>query len=71
MLADGPEGQMLIAKGAPEAVIPLCTSMRTAAGVRPMGPGERAAAQARVRALAEQGLRAIAIASRPWSGAVA
>jgi Mg2+-importing ATPase len=59
----------LIAKGAPEAMIPLCTSMRTAEGVRPMGAGERAAAQALVRALAEQGLRSIAIASRPWSGA--
>ena len=69
VLAEGPDGKMLIAKGAPEAVIPLCTSMRTTAGVRPMGPAERTAAQAQVRALAEQGLRAIAIASRPWSGA--
>ena len=68
VLVDGPEGRMLIAKGAPEAVIPLCTSMRTASGVRPIGPGERTAAQAHVRVLAEQGLRSIAIASRPWSG---
>ena len=30
VLVDGPEGHMLIAKGAPEAMIPLCTSMRTA-----------------------------------------
>jgi Mg2+-importing ATPase len=42
--------------------------MRTAGGVRPIGPGERTAAQAHVRVLAEQGLRSIAIASRPWSG---
>ena len=68
VLVDGPEGRMLIAKGAPEAVISLCVSMRTADGVAPMGPSERTAAQAHVRALAEQGLRAIAIASRPWSG---
>ncbi len=67
VLVDGPWGRMLIAKGAPEATIPLCTSMRTASGVSPMGPGERTAAQARVRALAEQGLRSIAVASRPWS----
>jgi P-type Mg2+ transporter len=69
VLVDGPEGKMLIAKGAPEAVISLCISMRTAGGVISMGSSERAAAQAHVRALAEQGLRAIAIASRPWSGA--
>ncbi len=68
VLAEGPEGKLLIAKGAPEALIPLCTSMRTAAGVIAMGPAERLAAQARVRALAEQGLRAVAVASRPWSG---
>lgn len=67
-LVEGPDGRMLIAKGAPEAVIALCTSLRTAAGVRPMGPGDRTAAQAQVQALAEQGLRSIAIASRPWSG---
>ena len=33
-----------------------------------MGSGERTVAQLQVRALAEQGLRSIAIASRPWSG---
>src|SRR5436190_1031885 len=43
--------------------------MRTAAGVLPMGPAERDQAQARVRALAEQGLRSVVIGSRPWSGA--
>ncbi len=68
VLADGPEGKLLIAKGAPEALIPLCTSMRTAGGVAAMGPAEHLAAQARVRALAEQGLRAVAVASRPWTG---
>jgi P-type Mg2+ transporter len=66
VLADGPEGQLLIAKGAPEALLPLCTSMRTAAGVLPMGPAERDRAQARVRELAEQGLRSIVIGSKPW-----
>ena len=68
VLVDGPNGRMLIAKGAPEATIPLCTSMRTTAGVNPMGPSERTVAQAHASALAEQGLRSIAIASRPWSG---
>ncbi len=68
VLTEGPEGKLLIAKGAPEAMLPLCTSMRSAAGVSLVGPAERAQAQARVRALAEQGLRAVVVASRPWSG---
>ena len=49
--------------------LPLCTTMRTAAGMSIMGPSERTTARAHVRALAEQGLRSIAIASRPWSAA--
>src|SRR5471032_3403007 len=58
VLAEGPKGgpesgKLLIAKGAPEALLPLCTSMRTAAGVVPMGSVERASAQGRVQALAE------------------
>ena len=61
---------MLIAKGAP-AMIPLCTSTRTAVGASPMDTGERTVAQAQVRALAEQGLRAVAIAARPWLGPLA
>ncbi|MFI4999796.1 MAG: magnesium-translocating P-type ATPase [Reyranellales bacterium] len=68
VLADGPEGKLLIAKGAPESLLPLCTSMRTAAGVSPMGPAERDQALARVRALAEQGLRSVVIGTKPWSG---
>ena len=69
VLADGPEGHMLIAKGAPEAVIAALHLDADGRRRAPMGTGERAAAQAQVRALAEQGLRTIAIASRPWSGA--
>ena len=68
VLAEGPDGKLLIAKGAPEALIPLCTSMRTAAGTIAMDAAGQLAAQARVRMLAEQGLRAVAVASRPWSG---
>jgi len=69
VLADGPEGKLLIAKGAPEALLPLCTSMRSAAGILPMGPAECEQALSQVRALAEQGLRAVVVASRQWSGA--
>jgi len=68
VLADGPEGKLLIVKGAPESVLPLCTSSRAGAAVTAMAGAERDQALARVRGLAEQGLRAVAIASRPWSG---
>jgi Mg2+-importing ATPase len=59
VLATGPEGRLLIVKGAPEAVLALCT----------MDEAARAAALARVRELATEGLRTVAIASRAWTGA--
>jgi Mg2+-importing ATPase len=58
VLATGPEGELLIVKGAPETVLPLCT----------MDESARSAALARVRELASDGLRTIAIASRAWNG---
>jgi Mg2+-importing ATPase len=68
VLVDGPEGKLLIVKGAPEAVLALCTSRRGAGGVTPMAGADRVEALNLVRALAEQGLRAVAVASRPWPG---
>lgn len=69
VLADGPEGQVLIAKGAPEAVLALCSAFRDAGATMAMDEAERTAALAQVHMLAEQsGLRTIAIASRPWTG---
>jgi P-type Mg2+ transporter len=67
ILADGPEGEMLIVKGAPEAVVALCTGMRGATGREDMDPARRAEVLALVRKLAEDGLRSIAVASRPWT----
>ena len=67
VLAKGPEGVVLIVKGAPEGVLPLCTKHRVNSEISPMGPGERAKALAQVRALAGDGLRCIATASRPWT----
>jgi len=58
VLATGPEGTLLVVKGAPEAVLALCT----------MDESARTAALARVRELASEGLRTVAIASRVWSG---
>ncbi len=58
VLATGPQGTLLIVKGAPESVLELCTMEESA----------RAAAMARVHALASEGLRTVAIASRVWRG---
>ncbi|PMX56161.1 magnesium-translocating P-type ATPase, partial [Pseudomonas sp. FW305-33] len=66
VVASGPEGTILIAKGAPEAILALCTSSQ---GGGAMGAAERAAALAQVTALAgQEGLRTIAVASRAWTG---
>ncbi len=65
VLADGPEGLTLIVKGAPEAVLAACS---TAAGGLPFDAAAREAAMGRIQALSAQGLRSVAIASRPWSG---
>jgi Mg2+-importing ATPase len=67
VVTKGPDGEMLIAKGAPEAIIALCTSIRSGGK---MSAAKRTAALKTVHALAEkEGLRTIAVASRAWSGA--
>lgn len=70
VLTTGPDGAMLIVKGAPEAVLALCTSVRSATSVASMGATERRTAAERVAALAQDGMRSVAIASRPWSGEI-
>jgi len=57
VLAQGTDGPLLIVKGAPEAVIASCS----------LEPAQRESALALVRSLAEQGLRSIGVASRPWA----
>ncbi len=58
VLATGAGGTILITKGAPETVLAGCI----------LTDADRTAVLAQVRRLAEQGLRAIGIASRPWTG---
>jgi len=69
VLAAGPEGDLLIVKGAPEAVLALCSFSRADGSVAALNDGARAAALAQVHLLAEAGQRAVAVASRAWSGA--
>ncbi|MGJ5178616.1 magnesium-translocating P-type ATPase [Bradyrhizobium oligotrophicum] len=61
--------QILIVKGAPEAVIELCTRQRQGSTITALDDAGRAEMCERVHALAREGLRTVAIASRPWSGA--
>ena len=68
VLASGPEGTLLIVKGAPEAVLALCTSQREGPNILAMGKRAQADATGLVHNLARDGLRAVAIASRKWSG---
>ena len=69
VLASGPDGALLIAKGAPEEVLARCSTRRVAGRTASFGEAERVAALSTVHTLAEQGLRAIAIASRGCDGA--
>ena len=62
--AEGPDERLLIVKGAPEAVLALCTRHRVGASVQPLGDAGRAEGLARVHALAQEGLRVVAMASR-------
>ena len=68
VLARGPEGTLLIVKGAPDAVLALCTARRAGEGAEPMCPEARDEALGQVRVLAQDGLRSIAVASRVWAG---
>ena len=57
-----PDGSHLYCKGAPEAVLPACTGQRTAdGGVAPLAEAEIGAA---LEAMAQRGLRVLALASR-------
>ena len=66
VLAGGPKGQLLIVKGAPEAVINVCTSYDG----RTLDDAKRKEILNRVHTLASEGYRAIAVATRPWTVAI-
>ena len=69
VLADGPQGPLLVVKGAPEVILARCTRQRCGKATTALDAAGVAQASARLHALAEEGLRAIAVASRPWAGA--
>ena len=52
-------------KGAPEAVLPCCTTALLADGEHPMQPSERERVTSQVESFARQGLRVLALARKP------
>jgi len=69
VLATGPEGPVLIAKGAPEAVMAPCTKRYLDGMAVAFSKVARDTAGETVKTLAGQGLRCVAVASRPWTRA--
>ncbi len=54
----------ILAKGSPEAIVPLCTNIRTNAAAPPLGDDDRRKILADVDSLAVKGLRVLAFARR-------
>jgi Ca2+-transporting ATPase len=62
------DGLHILTKGAPEAVLSICTALRDGEGVRPMTDDDLATARAVYREMAEAGLRVMAMADRKAPG---
>ncbi len=61
---ESPDGPILYCKGAPEAVLPLCDAVLTAAGVQPFDAAQRERFRLAQEDMAERGLRVLALAWR-------
>jgi Mg2+-importing ATPase len=64
VLADG-EGRLLVCKGTPESVLPICASVEAEGGERPLDEAQRGAAGALFERLSGEGKRVLAVAARP------
>lgn len=62
------EGRLACTKGAPEVILPAATAVLTDGGERALSPGERDSLLDEARAMAEQGLRVIAVARHRDTG---
>jgi Mg2+-importing ATPase len=65
IVLDGPEGRQIIAKGAPESLLPACAGYRHRGQNLPWTGEARSAALATYQRLSAQGMRVLAVASRP------
>ncbi|MEM8837637.1 MAG: cation-transporting P-type ATPase [Pseudomonadota bacterium] len=64
-----PEGFKVCAKGAPEAILPLCTRMMMGSGAVAMTSSQRSEIQSTYEAFADNGNRVLALAIKTVSGA--
>ncbi|MHB1987296.1 MAG: HAD-IC family P-type ATPase [Acidimicrobiales bacterium] len=67
VIGDSPRGPRVSVKGAPEIVLPRCTTWRSPEGVTVIDRSARRRLDAEVERLASQGLRVLAVAERPAS----
>ena len=67
VLADRADERLLICKGAAESILSVCDHRRDGAGSVGLDPAGRAAVTAILRGYAEQGLRAVAVATKASS----
>ena len=61
----GDDGTLLVVKGAPDVVLSRCAAVRGADGVEPLDDVARAGLEGENEALGSEGLRVLAVATRP------
>jgi Mg2+-importing ATPase len=71
VFVEGPDGRQIICKGAPEALLPVCTAYRQQGQTFPLTDGARADAEATYHRFSASGLRVLAVASRTVEPALA
>jgi len=67
-LHQGPEGSLLIVKGAPDVLLGLCENYDNTNGIQPFTEGKRREVLAQNTQMADQALRVIAVAYKQASG---
>ena len=65
VVVDGPDGRTLVTKGAPEGVLPLCTTVAIEGVAHPFDAEARTHAHELFERLSRDGFRVLAIAARP------
>lgn len=69
ILAENGENVLLIVKGAPEAILPLCRSRKAGAIEHELSADGREKIEAAIHSLADQGMRSVAVAVRRFGKA--
>jgi len=67
-LHEGPEGELLVSKGAPDVLLGLCDRFEGPSGLQPLTEGKRREILAQNAQMAKQALRVLAVAYRVEAG---